>query len=417
MRALFKLLLWLLFLSPFAVLALAWLALSEQPLVVDARQLSHKDIQRAQEIIHRNDPRRLAPGSQRRIDLSGQDIALAATYGLQHLGQGGAQAQVEPGRADLTATLRLARLPLRPYLNLHVRIIDDDTGTRLNALRLGTLDIPPRLAEFMFDQAIHYLIPDHQLALARAAVQRIAIVHNQVQLTYEWNPALMREARDTLLSADDQAIMQIYHNKLLWLDRSRSLKRAPLLDVLQPLFQLAQSRSQEHDPIRENRALLTLLGGWAGGSDLAEMIPGSLEQPGRFQLRLQRRMDFAQHFLISAALAARSDGALADAIGLFKELSDSNGGSGFSFTDIAADRSGTRFGEVATGAEMPARELQNLLAQGIAETDLMPAARDLPEHMNSAEFEARFGGVGSPRYTEMMAEIERRIAALDLYRE
>ena len=43
-----------------------------------------------------------------------------------------------------------------------------------------------------------------------------------------------------------------------------------------------------------------------------------------------------------------STGALAQAIGLAKEVADARAGSGFSFNDMAANLAGTRFGE--TGA-------------------------------------------------------------------
>ena len=46
---------------------------------------------------------------------------------------------------------------------------------------------------------------------------------------------------------------------------------------------------------------------------------------------------------------------LSDVIGLYKEIEDSRGGSGFSFNDIAADRAGTRFGEKAVASEDSAR--------------------------------------------------------------
>jgi hypothetical protein len=36
--------------------------------------------------------------------------------------------------------------------------------------------------------------------------------------------------------------------------------------------------------------------------------------------------------------------------------------------------------------------------------------------MPAAEFKRRFGGVDAPEYKKMMAEIERRIAALPFYR-
>ena len=46
----------------------------------------------------------------------------------------------------------------------------------------------------------------------------------------------------------------------------------------------------------------------------------------------------------------------------------------------------------------------------------MPNTADLPEYMQEAEFKRVFGGVDGPEYKLMMAEIERRIAALPLYR-
>jgi hypothetical protein len=60
--------------------------------------------------------------------------------------------------------------------------------------------------------------------------------------------------------------------------------------------------------------------------------------------------------------------------------------------------------------------LQQKLAVGLRENDLMPDTADLPEYMQEAEFKRVFGGVDGPEYRLMMAEIERRIAALPLYR-
>ena len=86
-------------------------------------------------------------------------------------------------------------------------------------------------------------------------------------------------------------------------------------------------------------------------------------------------------------------------------------GSGFSFNDIAADRAGTRFGELAAGSKETAARLQQRLSAGVRERDLMPATDDLPEFMPEAECKRRFGGIGAPAYQQMMANIERRIAA------
>jgi hypothetical protein len=130
---------------------------------------------------------------------------------------------------------------------------------------------------------------------------------------------------------------------------------------------------------------------------------------------LNRRADFAQHFTVSAAIAANAGGPLSDAVGLYKEIDDSREGSGFSFNDIAADRAGTRFGELAVGTVASASKLQQQLSAGVNERDLMPETDDLPEFMPQAEFRRRFGGIDAPEYNKMMAEIERRVAGLSLY--
>ena len=57
-----------------------------------------------------------------------------------------------------------------------------------------------------------------------------------------------------------------------------------------------------------------------------------------------------------------------------------------------------------------------MVALSLQEADLLPDIRDLPEFMAEAEFQRRFGGIGQPAYLEMTGEIERRMAALPLYR-
>ena len=63
-----------------------------------------------------------------------------------------------------------------------------------------------------------------------------------------------------------------------------------------------------------------------------------------------------------------------------------------------------------------ALKLQRQVAAGIRDSDILPRVADLPEFMPETEFKKRFGGIGSSSYKRMMDDIERRIAALPLYR-
>jgi len=190
-----------------------------------------------------------------------------------------------------------------------------------------------------------------------------------------------------------------------------------LTELLVPLFALAAERSKDDNGVAENRAAILILTLYVNGQGIEQFLPEAKDwpRPARHTVLLAGRDDFPKHFIISAALAAKAGGPLADAVGVYKELADARGGSGFSFNDIAADRAGTRFGEAAAGSAT-ARSLQQRLHSGINETDLMPRTDDLPEFMPEAEFKRRYGGLDASPYKKMIAEIERRIAVLPLYR-
>lgn len=415
MRALFKLFFWLLFLSPFLLAGLGWFALAEQPLVLSNVQLSHADVARARAVIKQNDPRRLPAGTDQQVRVAESDLNLAANYLLQKVAQGGAQVRLHPDFADAVGTLRIPKLPVRPYLNITLQVSSNGGLPQIDRLQLGELDVPAPIARWLLAESLSQLYKTREYELASDVVQKLDLERGQLAVTYRWDPALIAKARQALLSNHDAAALRAYHDLLISLQARGIGTRGSLANLLKPMFAEAQRRSTGGDPVAENRALLSVLGAWSSGRGLGQLVPDASRQPKRFRLTLDTRTDFGQHFLTSAALAAQADAGLADAVGLYKEVADANGGSGFSFTDIAADRAGVRFGELAAGSPESARRLQNFMAAGPAETDIMPPARDLPEHMNAEQFEQRFGPVGSPRYRAVMDDIEQRIAACRLY--
>jgi hypothetical protein len=52
----------------------------------------------------------------------------------------------------------------------------------------------------------------------------------------------------------------------------------------------------------------------------------------------------------------------------------------------------------------------------VAEADMMPSIAGLADNMAEAEFLRRFGGVGSKAYNDVVAEIDKRVAALAIFR-
>jgi len=130
---------------------------------------------------------------------------------------------------------------------------------------------------------------------------------------------------------------------------------------------------------------------------------------------LAGRNDLAQHFAISSAIAVAGGSVLADAIGAYKELDDSRGGSGFSFADLLADRAGVELAEAATGSA--AQSVQRLMAKdGLQESDFMPSLDNLPEGLMEMQFRQGFGDLDDARYGDVKREINTRLALLPLYR-
>jgi hypothetical protein len=206
----------------------------------------------------------------------------------------------------------------------------------------------------------------------------------------------------------------LHYQSLLAANSKKGAAAVSLAEVLSPLVEAALRRSASGDALAENRAVILVVTSHALGISLERVLPGKIQWPRPVPqiVTLDGRADFAKHFMVSAALAAYADTALADAIGLYKEIEDSRHGSGFSFNDLAADRAGTRFGEKAVKNKASAMQLQYRIVSGLEDGDLMPAWADLPEFMPEAEFKRRFGGIDAPAYEEMMQKIEQRVAAL-----
>lgn len=417
MRLFFKLLVLLFFALPLAVAGVIYLALDSAPSINRAAEITPANIERAKRILDQNDPRKLKPGAHRTISVSHDDLDLAANYLARQYAAGGARVQLKRGAVNIAASLKLPVIPLPTYLNLDAALAEDGALPRIESLRVGKISIPPWLTYWLIPRLFALAFDDADIRSFRNVIKKVAIDENRLALTYEWQPDLPDKLRTVLLPAEEQERLRLYQERLAAVSRSLKTRDVSLAELLTPLFSFAAARSAGEDAVAENRAAILLLTLYVNGQSLETMVPAAKNwpRPATHRALLNGRDDFPKHFIISAALAAKAGGPLADAVGVYKEIEDSRGGSGFSFNDIAADRAGTRFGEYAANPAS-ARRLQQRLRAAISEKDIMPATSDLPEFMPEQEFKRRFGGLDAPAYKKMTAEIERRIAALPFYR-
>jgi hypothetical protein len=186
-------------------------------------------------------------------------------------------------------------------------------------------------------------------------------------------------------------------------------------------FSFAEENSHGTDATTPNKAALLALGVIMGDDQIArvgwsDLDPLYKDQRAALRQRItvHGRNDLPKHFAVSAALAVLTDEHRALAVGITKELSDSQGaGSGFSFIDMVANKSGIRLAVVATKSQASARSTQLKIAQADSPFDFMPDINDLPEGLPANIFESAFGGLGGDRTRQLFKEIDRRVMTCD----
>jgi hypothetical protein len=290
-------------------------------------------------------------------------------------------------------------------------------------LRMGGVYIPGFIADRLIataHQQLQVQVPEYQAAIA--AINGFSIGAGQINVVYQWQPELMTQltarGRDLLISPENQQRLLAHARQLAVITNDPAIPRtASLTKLIAPMFQFAQQRGGS--AVEENRAALMAMAMYIMGVNVGKVIGQdgqALPRNGRHKFELSKRYDFAQHFLVSAGLASSAGTEFSDTVGLLKELDDSrSGGSGFSFTDLGADRTGVRLAELAVSNETNAKAVQGLLAGEVDEAVFMAEFRDLPEFMPAAEFKQRFTDVGSTAYQQVANDIEQRISQMPLF--
>ncbi|MBI1284442.1 MAG: hypothetical protein GC183_08920 [Thiobacillus sp.] len=394
---------------------LPWLMLDDAPAIESPTTFHRTDLAWIKSLFRKHDPRSQTPNVVYSIQLDETELNRLLNYAVELRRVSGIAAELTPGMATLTATIAVPKNPFGRFLNITAELTDVPGGIRIQSLQLGSLPLPGMLANWTARQAHRWLRHDKTYAAMADAFSQVHFDESRATLDYRWQPELLtrieRKSVALLIAPADQARMLAYAEQLDSLLKPYARGRTvPLVRIAAPLF--AYSPPSGGDAGAENRAALTALGAYLAGISLPKLLEGdsqSIRRAPRVLLSLHGRRDFAEHYTISAALSVNAGSRLANAIGLFKEEEDATMGSGFSFTDLAADRAGVQLGERATGDA--AEKVRELLATAHKDSDLLPDFRNLPEFMPQAEFERRFGPVGGPRYQKIITRIDAQLAA------
>ncbi|MET0211247.1 MAG: hypothetical protein ABW220_19550 [Burkholderiaceae bacterium] len=377
-------------------------------------------VHQAKAALQRNDPRGGPPGP-RQLRLAESELEWLLDLGLSRWRPAATQVRLAPGTADVTLSIDLPFPTRWRWLNIETQWRQSGTDAlwpELAHARLGRLPLPAPLSGWLLHQAARRALGDEDLQLARGMLRTLTFGPQTADLRYDWQPQTAHRLAGRLWPAADQERFKVYQARIAVLSEPFPTgANVPMTPWLVDLLRLAGERSggRKDEAAAEHRAAILTLGLYASGHAWGRFIPDARAwpQPRPLTLMLLRREDFTLHLLISAVIAIEGGGPVADAIGLYKEIADTRGGSGFSFNDLAADLAGKRLGLMAI--QDPAR-LQRLAAVEVQDSDYMPSVEDLPEFLTEAQVQAEFGGAGGPGYRAMMDRIEQRVAALPWFR-
>ena len=419
MKTLLRSLLLLLSALVILCLMLVFFGVSNQPDIAVGWTLTGDDIARAKKILHEGS--KTKPDEIGTIELTQSDLNLAANYLLNRYSKSAVKIELKNKVLRFTVTMTLPRNSLGKYLNISFRLGNDDDSElpSLTKFKTGKLLLPAKFAAFVIDNIIRYTSLNDYFILATRPIKTVKIDQQKISITYYSSLETLIQARNFLTQSGDNPKLDIYQQKLAEIIAQHDPTwRLSLADLLKPLFELAYQRSTLETAVEENKMAIMTINDYVNKKETKKFLSLPASKPTtkkRYSTFLYKRIDLAQHFIGSAAITASVNGQVAKVVGEEKELSDAQGGSGFSFIDLAADKAGTRFGEMATSSPENARKIQKAMT-GIKDySDFMPDPRDLPEHMDEAEFKLRYQSVDSSAYQEISKQIDARIAATPIY--
>ena len=419
------------------VLALAVLmtrAVSAAPVV-----LAHPEMRDADALAWMSFRQRMAKGTLTGL-LQGREVQVEMSQGearsmlnsaVQKLVAAQTEVSMSPERVDVTATLFLAQSPmaalsrLGPWLNVRTQwVVNARSSQRpeLASVQVGDLSVPPALAIWLMQQVAQRLDMADALFVASGLIQQAQVSQGSARVKLLLTDELKARGFAMFVPQEDWAALPQQRDVLV-----RALGRGgcSLAQVLPPMFELARQRSMAWSmtlppeqakarAARENRVVLLVAAMHAIKWPVQRSLPGADQwiDPNTPDLCLRGRVDFAQHYLLSAWMASQAGGRLTNALGQFKEVLDAMpgaGGSGYSFNDIAADLAGSRLGQQA---RLNPTRLQTQAATSHSEGDWMPEVADLPEFLSADQMDRTFGQPGSPAHERMWRLIQARVDGL-----
>lgn len=296
-------------------------------------------------------------------------------------------------------------------------------SAQLDRLWIGRLPVPSVVRQWLLDSVLGFVQGKQAAKQAIDAVILGEIREQQArfEVRRERNVAAGLFTRFLPQETSEEVIAAMEVAKTWSRTQAARIQARPgetgFVETTKFVFDEARSNQPTWTAVRQNRVALLAGGVILGHTKLSMLAPQTLsrEDIGRIERSTERiavhqRNDLVRHFWVSAAIATFASSHISNLVGVSKEEMDSGeGGSGFSFADLLADRSGVRFSELATQSENSALEMQTRIQGEWIARDAVASIDGLPEGLPQSAFEKVMGGVRGPGYRKWSNEVDQRV--------
>ena len=404
------------------------LALDSEPSLAPMPALSPSEFSQLEEILLENAPPSTSRASQKSITLDTKELNLLLRYSAQLLTASHplvARLELSNEQLHVNANIGLINFPSRFFLNIESTLGLDQGRLRLQQLTLGKLPVPAGLLDPFLDLVVTNLVvanPDRTgLAELTDQVSNLQISPAAMSFDIRWQPELIaglsNQIQQLFVSDDDRRRIAYYHTQISNIVAAipTGISAVPLHTLLIPLFSAVREESVvSRNPVAENRAAFQALSIYLNGEDIASTtgIKNAHEpaNPRPVEVRLQQRVDLAQHVASIAAISSSAGAELAQLLSTTKEAYDARYRTGFSFSDLTANSVGVALAEFATKSDASALEFQRRVTALSDDAEYMPVVGNNRDGMTEAAFSVQYRDRSSTEFAQRLREIQTMIA-------
>ncbi len=322
----------------------------------------------------------------------------------------------------LLASSTQVNLPFKRYLNITCLVSQTAENSKLHDCKIGYLPIYGSLLEWIALTGFSVVLGEDFADTAQDLLANIEYSNASIKLHAKKSKFLKEQVNQSMSRIGDFASSYQQNATVdketivYYLNELNKVKSSELAPYVGASFSLAQERSKYNDPVEENTAVLWALAIKFGDYHFASLMGLKANKSYSAVPTTRGRVDLTQHFIYSAILDQLGDLDVGLAIGEAKELLDSlKGGSGFSFSDLAADKAGLKISHFSTSNKNNALYTQKLLANVTTEDAYFPFIHDLPDGFKDKDYQKVISSIESKNYRYVETEIDKRINKLAVY--